>query len=112
MKTLRLANLALRFFLELAALVALGYWGFQVGDGPVGKTLLTLGAPLAAIVLWGLFGAPRALRPLAEPWHVLLEVVVFGSAVPALIAARQPALAAVFGVLLVVNRLLIYVWKQ
>jgi hypothetical protein len=27
------ANLALRFLLELAALVAFGYWGFKAGEG-------------------------------------------------------------------------------
>src|SRR4051794_11095392 len=107
MQILRYANLTLRFLLELAALVALGYWGFTVGDGPLGKALLTLGAPLAAIVLWSLFGAPRAWRPLTGPWHLLLDAVVFGSAVPALMAAGQPVLALVFGVLLVVNRLLL-----
>ena len=112
MQILRAANLALRFLLELATLVALGYWGFTVGDGLLLKIVLGLGAPLAAIVLWGLFGAPRALRPVGEPWHLLLEVVVFGSAVPALIAAGQPVLGVVFGVLLVVNRFLIYLWKQ
>lgn len=112
MQILRAANLALRFLLELATLVALGYWGFTVGDGLLLKIVLGLGAPLAAIVLWGLFGAPRALRPVGEPWHLLLEVVVFGSAVPALSAAGQPVLGMVFGVLLVVNRFLIYLWKQ
>jgi hypothetical protein len=112
MRILRAANLALRFLLELATLVALGYWGFTVGDGLLLKIVLGLGAPLAAIVLWGLFGAPRALRPVGEPWHLLLEVVVFGSAVPALIAAGQPGWALVFGALLVGNRLLMYLWKQ
>jgi uncharacterized protein DUF2568 len=112
MQMIRYVNLALRFFLELAAWAALGYWGFQTGDGPLMKAVLTIGAPLAAIVLWGLFGAPRALRPVGEPWHLLLEVVVFGAAVPALIALGQPVLGALLGVLLVVNRLLIFWWKQ
>ncbi len=112
MQILRYANLALRFLLELVALAALGYWGFQAGDGPLMKAILTLGAPLLAIVLWSLFGAPRAWRPLTGAWHLLLDAIVFGSAVPALIAAGQPLLALVFGVLLVGNRLLLYLWKQ
>ncbi len=112
MQILRYTNLALRFLLELAALGALSYWGFQAGDGLLGKALLTLGAPLVAIVLWSLFGAPRAWHPLTGPWHLLLDVLVFGSAVPALLAAGQPTLALVFGVLLVGNRLLLYLWKQ
>ncbi len=31
------ANLALAFFLELAVLVALGYWGFQTGQGTLAR---------------------------------------------------------------------------
>ena len=90
MQILKQANLALRFFLELAAWAALAYWGFLVGDGPLLKALLALGAPLASIALWAAFGAPRAPRHLDQPWRLLLEVVVFGSAVPALLAAGQP----------------------
>jgi hypothetical protein len=112
MQTLRYANLTLRFLLELATLVALGYWGFQVGEGLLLKVVLGLGAPLLAAVLWGVFGSPRAVRPLPRPWHLLLEVLVFGSAVPALIAAGQPGWALVFGVLFVANLLLLYLWKQ
>jgi hypothetical protein len=112
MQTLRYANLTLRFLLELATLAALGYWGVQVGDGPLLKVVLGVGAPLLAAVLWGVFGSPRALRPLPQPWHLLLEGLVFGSAVLALIAAGQPVLGVVFGVLLVGNRLLMHLWKQ
>jgi len=112
MQTLRYANLALRFLLELATLVALGYWGVQVGDGPLLKVVLGLGTPLLAAVLWGVFGSPRAPRPLPQPWHLLLEGLVFGSAVPALIAAGQTTLGVMFGALLVGNRLLMHLWKQ
>src|SRR5689334_23481657 len=66
MNTLHAANLGLRFLLELCMLAALGYWGFQAGDGPVLKIVLGLGAPLLAAVVWGLFIAPRAIRPVRE----------------------------------------------
>jgi hypothetical protein len=112
MRTLKQANLAFRFFLELAAWAALAYWGWQVGDGPLGKAELIIGALLASIALWSLFGAPRAPRHLGQPWRLLLEIVVFGSAVPALIAAGQPGWALVLGVLLVVNEILLVLWKQ
>jgi hypothetical protein len=34
------ANLALRFLLELCALVSLGYWGFKTASGAIAKVAL------------------------------------------------------------------------
>ena len=45
------ANLALRFFLELAALAALAYWGFHTGRSVLADVVLGLGAPLLAAVV-------------------------------------------------------------
>jgi hypothetical protein len=73
------ANDGLRFLLELAALVAVGYWGFKVADGAP-RWLLGLGAPLLVAVVWGLFVAPEASLHVDDPLRLLLEVVIFGSA--------------------------------
>ena len=54
------SNLALRFLLELCALVALGYWGFHTDRGMGLKLVLGIGAPLLAAVIWGTFVAPKA----------------------------------------------------
>src|SRR5689334_3734778 len=77
-------NLALRFFLEMAALVALGYGGWHSGTGFV-RYLLVIALPLLAAAAWGVF------RPPTEPHHptnpavpvsgkvrLLVEAVVFG----------------------------------
>ena len=58
------ANLALAFFLELGVLAVLGYWGFQTGQGTIAKFGLGIGAPVLAVVVWWLFGAPQAM------WHL------------------------------------------
>ena len=73
-------NVTLRFVLELCALAALGYWGFTAGAGPVGKALLGLGAPILAAVAWGIFVAPKAVRPLQDPGKLFVELLVFGAA--------------------------------
>src|SRR5437667_10825303 len=83
------ANLAMAFFLELGVLVALGYWGYQTGQGTIAKIGLGIGAPAVAVVVWGLFGAPKAVWRLDGPWRLILEVVFFGSAAVALFAAGQ-----------------------
>ena len=59
-------NLALVFFLELAVLVALGYWGFSVGQGVLAKFGIGLGLPVVAIIVWGLLGAPKSPMAIAR----------------------------------------------
>lgn len=88
--------LAIRFGLELGALLALGYWGFTTGEGPIAETVLGLGAPLLAAVIWGLFVSPRA--KLGTPVRqALFEALVFGGAVLALVHAGQVWSAIAFG---------------
>jgi hypothetical protein len=106
------ANLAVRVLLELAALVALGYWGVTAGDTPTARLALGLGAPLLAAAGWAVFGAPGAPRALSGPSRLVLELVVFGAATLALYDAGQPALAAAFAVLAVANRALLYARDQ
>jgi len=88
---LKNANLALAFLLELCALVALGYWGLQSGQGMIAKIGLAIGAPVVAVVIWALFGAPKAVWPLVGPWHLIVDVVFFGGAAVALFARRAAA---------------------
>jgi hypothetical protein len=109
MEIIKWANLTLRFLLELAALVALGYWGFHGDRGTLMKVGLGLGTPLAAAIVWAIFGAPKSDRHLTGGWYVVLEVVAFGSACIALAAARQTTLAAVFAAVVVVNAVLLRV---
>ena len=61
MNALKMANLALAFLLELCALAAFAWWGYQTGQGTLAKIALAVGAPLVVAVFWGLFVAPRAV---------------------------------------------------
>ena len=104
------ANLALTFFLELGVLVALGYWGFQTGQGTVAQFALGLGTPAAAIVLWALFGAPRARWHLTGIYRILLQIVFFGSAALALAVAVNPVLGITWALVCIINIGLNYAW--
>jgi hypothetical protein len=106
------ANLALRFLLELCAVGALGYWGFKTGGGAVAKIILGIGAPLLAAVVWGTFLSPRAAFALPGALVLLLQALVFASGVAGLAATGYSELALVFGVIVVVNAVLMYVWGQ
>lgn len=109
---LQSANLALRFLLEICALVGLGYWGFRTGNGGVVRYLLGIGAPLLAAVVWGTFGAPNATVQVSDLVRMVLELVIFGSAAVALWAAGRPGLAGVFAAAVIINRILMIVWRQ
>lgn len=108
----KMANLALRFLLELCVLAAVGYWGWQAGRGVVGKLGLGIGAPLLVAVVWGKFGSPQASVPLTGPLHLLLELVLFGSGPVALYAAGEPARAKALALAILSNRLLMLLWRQ
>ena len=90
-------NLALRFALELCALVALAVGGAHV------HWVVAFVAPLVAAVLWGLFVAPKAARPVSEPVRWGVELVVFGAAAAALVVAGAVVLGIVFFVVAAVN---------
>ncbi|WP_248928811.1 YrdB family protein [Paenibacillus hamazuiensis] len=112
MTILQTANLALRFILELCTLAAIGYWGFRAGEGILGKLGLGIGLPLLAAAVWAIFGAPDSAVTLPILLHGLLELLLFGAAALALYASRKPGWAIAFGVVLAINRLLMYIWNQ
>lgn len=112
MNALKWANLGLRFLLELGLLAAFGYWGFKIGGSTLTRFGLGLGAPLLAALLWGIFLAPASARRLAEPGRLLAEVVIFGAAAAALVSAGRSTVAWIFGILVVLNKILMLIWRQ
>ena len=98
--------LTVRFVLELAALAAMGYWGWTQHEGVL-RVVLAVGLPLLAAVLWGVFrvsGYPNdALVEVPGIVRLLLEFVVFGGGVALLEAAGQRDAALVFGVVVLLH---------
>jgi hypothetical protein len=112
MEIIKSLNIGLAFLLELAMLIAFGYWGFQTGDSTLVKILLGIGVPVVVIVIWGMYLAPRSTRRLRDPWLSLLKLVLFGAAALALVAANQPTWGLILAIIALVNILLAWVWKQ
>lgn len=104
-------NLALRFILEILALVALAYWGWTQQTG-LGHILWALALPTLAAVLWGTFRVPDdpGKAPVAVPGAVrlALELVIFGAAVMALYNAGLILLSNIFGILVLAHYLVSY----
>lgn len=109
--TLPLVNLALKFILELAALVAFAWWGTTLGGAAV-SAIAAIAAPATMIALWGTFAAPRARRRLRKAIRIPFELFVFALAAAALFAADAPVFAAVFAALVVLNSLLLSGFDQ
>ncbi len=111
-ETLKGINAGLAFLLELAMLLALGYWGFYGDKSELAKWLLGIGLPLLAAVVWGLLLAPRAVYRLNSMSGNLLSLILFLLAATALLYTQHPVLAIIFALTALVNRVLILRWQQ
>lgn len=107
-------NLALRFLLEIAALVAIGYWGFDQHAG-IWRLVIGLGGPLLAAALWGTFAVPgdpsrsgKAPVPVSGILRLVLELALFGFAAWAVYDAGNPVLALILAVITATHYALSY----
>ncbi|MFJ6561554.1 YrdB family protein [Streptomyces sp. NPDC091412] len=104
--SLHVINEGLAFLLEVLALAALVWWGWQSADHTAARLLLAVAAPAAAAVVWGLFAAPKARVALPVLGVLTVKALVFGTAVAALYAVGRDRWAAVFAVVVAVNTVL------
>jgi hypothetical protein len=97
------ANEGLAFLLEIAVLATLGWWGATRGAGVAAASLLGIGAPLAAALVWGLLAAPKAKIRLPMAGVVAVKALVFGGASAAICALGTPRLATSFAAIALAN---------
>lgn len=102
-KGLHALNEGLAFVFEIVALVAISWWGFHIGPNTADRMLLGIGMPLLAIVLWGLFAAPRSAVRTPMAGVLSVKVMVFGAAAIGLWMSDAHVLAVVFAVLVGIN---------
>jgi hypothetical protein len=79
-------NLALRFILEITALVVFAIWGWNKGSGWLGA-VLAIGLPVFFATLWGVFAVKddpsrsgKTVVPTKGFARLLLEILFFGLA--------------------------------
>ncbi|MEJ5240081.1 MAG: YrdB family protein [Anaerolineales bacterium] len=99
-------NLGLRFLLEIAALISLGVWGWQKGEGWV-RFLLAVGIPVIAATLWATFRVPNdpGTAPVAIPGilRLIFELVLFAFATWALYDSKFITLAWILGIVTIAH---------
>lgn len=107
-------NLGFRFLLEMAAYIAMGYWGWTQHEGLM-RYIWVIGLPLGWAIFWGVFAVPddpsrsgKAPVPVPGWARLLLELAYFITAVGALFAADLDRLGLVFGALVLVHYALSY----
>jgi hypothetical protein len=99
-----IANAALAIALEVGLLAGLCFWGFTVDGNWLARTLLGMGAPIGAGLLWWLFlaaGGPKYSVPVAA--QVALKLAIFGAGSLALYGSGLPAPGLVFAALSIVS---------
>jgi hypothetical protein len=104
----RPVTLTLRFLLELCALAAFAYWGWQTGATLPWKVAAGVGAPLVAAAVWGLFVSPKATIVVPREVRLIIEVAFFALAVLALYAAGQTSLALALAGFYILHRILLF----
>ena len=102
-------NKGLRFALELGAVGAMGWWGYEQADGG-GRYALMVGVPLVAAATWGIFAVPSdpsrgqdGLVRVSGLTRLLIEAAFFGFATWALHDLGEDPLAVGYGSVVVVH---------
>lgn len=102
-------NLTVRFLLELAALAALGYWGWTQHDGWE-RWLWAIGLPLITAVIWGTFAVPNdpsrsgeAPIPVPGIVRLIIELCIFSGAVLALVASDRIYAGAILAAITIIH---------
>ena len=107
-------NLAVRFILEIAGLVALGWWGWNQSEGIL-RFVLALGIPILAAVIWGTFNvvddpSRSGKAPVKVPGIVrlLLELAFFASATWSLFTMGATTLGWIYGIVVLIHYVVSY----
>lgn len=95
-------NDVLQFFIELFAFASLALWGFVAWPLPW-NIVVGIGAPLIAIVLWGLFLSPKAVLQIDNYAKALIEIAIMVTAAYVWWDLGQPIIAIVFAVVAAVS---------
>jgi uncharacterized membrane protein len=106
------ANLALRFLLEVAGYAGAGYVAFELTGRAAGglRWVLAIFAALAVIGLWGMIAAPRTQNGLSQAQKDVIGSVILLAIAGAVLLAGQSVLAIGYAALVVLNAVLLFVF--
>jgi hypothetical protein len=107
-------NLAVRFLLELAAVISFGAWGYSLTEGTT-RFILALLFPVLFAVLWGVFAvrndpsrSGKTVVPTPGIIRLILELALFGAATWMLLNLDYSLLALIFGLIVAIHYIFSY----
>ncbi|MEZ2414498.1 YrdB family protein [Muriicola sp. E247] len=107
-------NLALRFVLEMCALISVGLYGWNL-TGEWFSNILAFLFPTILAIIWGVFAVPndpsrsgKAPIPISGIIRLVLEIGIFAIAIWALYCMGFSKLCLVFSVVVVIHYVLSY----
>jgi len=112
MDLLKSINLGIRFILEISTLIAVGMYGFSLSQNVSLRVIFASVIPVIIAVVWGIFVAPKAPHHIKLPWRLIMEITIFGIATLALIKTNHSLLAMIFAITVIVNQILLFMWRQ
>lgn len=106
-----MTHLAIRFFLELAALAGAVAVGASAGDPPLGFPGAVV-AGVAFVAVWGLWIAPRARFALAPMARLIVGTALMLAVAVGLILVGQPTIGEILVAAILANAALLVVTKN
>ena len=111
MEALKALNLGVRFFIvELGALAAAAYWGWEATSGP-GRWYLAALAPTAVIVVWALFISPKARIQVSKQSALAIELVLLALVTVGLAVTGPVWVGIAYGAIALVSGFVNYAFK-
>ena len=101
-------NTALRFLLEIALLIAIGYGAFNIGNSFFTRLLFCIGFLTIVIIIWGTFGSPNAPFALQGFYRLPLELAILGVAIILVWNIIHPAVIILFAAVFILNSFFLF----
>jgi len=102
-------NLAIRFVLEVVAIISFGIWGYHLMETGI-RIVLAILFPMGFAVLWGVFAVPndpsrsgKTVVPTPGLVRLVLELGLFGAATWMLLNLGYTRLWWIFGAIVIIH---------
>jgi len=107
-------NLAIRFLLEIIALISIGAWGWSKADG-INRYLLAIGLPILIGIVWGVFAVPndpsrsgKTVVVTSGIVRLVIEFLIFTIATFAIFNTGQQKIGYAFALIVIIHYVISY----
>lgn len=109
---LKYSNQVIVFILELVMITSFAYYGYQKNTTILNRYLLAFLLPIAAIILWTIFAAPKSSHRIAMPYLALFRAGMFLITSFAVYQLGHKNMAIVIVILVIVTQIMSYYFEK